>query len=73
MPAEAFAFLRTVLYDTSGDVGGNGYVHAFPVVSSGGSVHPSYRSQFSPVAAEVLQWRWDVGSLVHAGPVLGYF
>ena len=43
-------------------------------VSSAGSVHPSYRSQFSPVAAEVSQWRWDVGSLVHVvGPVLGYF
>ena len=25
-------------------------VHTFPIVSSGGSVHPSYISQFSPVA-----------------------
>ena len=67
-------FSATVLYNASGDVGGGGYVHAFPVVSLGGSVHPSYRSQFSPVAAEVSQWRWDVGSLVHVvGPVLGYF
>ena len=50
-------FSATVLHDTSGDVGGGGYVQAFPVVSSGGSVHPSYRSQFSPVAAEVSQRR----------------
>ena len=55
-------------------VGGGGYVHTFPVVSSRGSVHPSYGSQFPPVAAEVSKWRWDVGSLVHVvGPVLGYF
>ena len=74
MPAKAFAFSATVLYKASGNVGGGGYVHAFLVVSSGGSVHPSYGSQFPPVAAEVSKWRWDVGSLVHVvGPVLGYF
>ena len=67
-------FSAMVLYDVSGDVGGGDDVHAFSVISSWGSVHPSYISQLSPVAAEVLQWRWDVGSLVHViGPVLGYF
>ena len=49
-------FSVTVLYDTPGDAGGGCHVHAFPVVSSGGSVHPSYRSQLSPVAAEISQW-----------------
>ena len=48
-------FSANILYDTSGDAGGGCDVHAFPVISSGGSVHPSHRSQFSPVATEVLQ------------------
>ena len=61
----------TVLYNASRNVGGSGYVYAFPVVSSGGSVHPSYGS---PVAAEVSQRGWDVGSMVHVvGAVLGDF
>ena len=74
MPAEAFAFLSDGIVRRVGRFGGGSYVHAFPIVSSGGSVHPSYRSQFSPVATEVSQWRWDVGSLVHVvGSVIGYF
>ena len=67
-------FSATVLYDAYGDVGGGSYVHAFPIVSLGGSVHPSHRSQFSLVDTEAWLWIWDVGSLVHVfGPVLGYF
>ena len=42
-----------ILSDTSRNAGGGSNVHAFPVVSSGGSVHPSYGSQFSPMATEV--------------------
>ena len=30
----------TVLYDAKGDVGGGSYVHAFPIVSSGGLSSP---------------------------------
>ena len=29
------------------------HVHTFPIISAGGSVYPSYGSQFSPMAAEV--------------------
>ena len=63
-------FSAMVLYNTPGHAGGGCHVHAFPVVSSVSSVHPLYRSQLSPVAAEISQWLWDVGPLVHVvGPV----
>ena len=52
MPAEAFAFLSD---GTVRHVGRCWRRWLFPVVSSGGSVHPLYRSQLSPVAAEVSQ------------------
>ena len=42
-----------LLYDTPGHVGGSGDVHAFPIISAGGSAYPSYRSQFSSMTAEV--------------------
>ena len=32
-----------LLYDSPGDAGRSGDVHAFPVVSAGGSVYPPYR------------------------------
>ena len=42
-----------LLHDTPGNASSGGDVHAFPVISAGGSVYPSYVSQFSPMAAEV--------------------
>ena len=50
------AFSATVLYDTPRDAGGSCYVHTFPVISSGCSVHSAYGSQLTPVAAEVPKW-----------------
>ena len=44
-----------VLYHTPGDAGGSSYVHTFPVISTGCSVHSAYRSQFTSVAAEVSE------------------
>ena len=49
-------FSRTVLYDASRNAGGGCYVHTFSVVPSGCSVHPTHRSQLSPVAAEGPLW-----------------
>ena len=42
-----------ILHDTLINAGGGSNVHAFPAVSSGGSVHPLYGSQLSPMATEV--------------------
>ena len=55
-----------ILHDTSRNAGGGCDVHTFPVVSSGSSVHPSYRSQFSPMAIED-------GMLAHWYLLLGQF
>ena len=49
-------FSATVLYDTLRDAGSSCYVHTFPVISSGFSVHSAYGSQLTLVAAEVPQW-----------------
>ena len=45
--------MPAIVLRLSGDVGGGGNVYTFPVISARGSVYPSYRPQFSPMAAEV--------------------
>ena len=72
MPAVAYACLSGGTVHPR-DVGGGGDVHTFPVVYAGGSVHPPYRSQLPPVAAEVPELRRHAGPLVFVvGTVLGY-
>ena len=53
--SESSVISAMVLYDTPRNAGSGSYVHAFPVISAGCSVHSVYGSQFTSVAAEVLK------------------